>query len=527
VVLDKYLPGAGTALGKIIRTAGIKAVANVASQAVGVATGIQEKFDWKDVARATLTPSSVGDGDKVHTVVDALKEMGNAAALSGIRQGTFIALGLQDKFNWAAVAAAGVGSGVSRLVGAVGGGAMAQGGARLIAEAATESLVDGTDFGDNLVAKLPSVIGNWLGERIGNGIIDRVDGYLDERRAARAEATQGPQASVANVVTAEAPKSQVTALTITPINATINVDYSKAGLDPVTAGLPSSDPTDYENYYDAMSAFSIPQSTVPLENTPYQLIGGGSIFRNPLAPPRSNSGEPGNGTPLLAGRRPSPNLNPLGGRGLYPNEVNWNALSNQDYYNALSQIVRFNRSADRIDGLKSAIRGLEPSYVFGPVLNAPGSSNGYERHLSEQLWVVRNRSTNERPMVLQYGRLNRPNSRLFIQSHHINQDAAYGRVIPHSAGLAVAMPGNTPTAPHNIYHREMNRFWAPYQSGGASFGQSPTNQDFLNASGRAFVTAGFTRTQAGYITARAAQQQREYGLLPSASVPRVPGTTPR
>jgi hypothetical protein len=43
-------------------------------------------------------------------------------------------------------------------------------GANLIADAATRSLIQGTNFGDNIIAGLPSVIGNTIGNMIANGV---------------------------------------------------------------------------------------------------------------------------------------------------------------------------------------------------------------------------------------------------------------------------------------------------------------------------------------------------------------------
>ena len=106
------------------------------------------------------------------------------AASSAISQGIGLALGLQDKFNWAAVAAAGVGAGVgnwlgdkigvrplsgpgaSRELGNVGKN-LAVSGASAIANAATRSLIDGSDFGDNIRAALPDVLGSVAGGIIG------------------------------------------------------------------------------------------------------------------------------------------------------------------------------------------------------------------------------------------------------------------------------------------------------------------------------------------------------------------------
>jgi predicted chitinase len=126
------------------------------------------------------------------------------AASSAISQGIGVALGLQDKFNWAAVAAAGVANAATQalsiagssyktiggkqtriagsswveranhqLAAALGGGALAGqmsdaivgAGVGLVAAmpgAAAQSLIAGSDFGDNLRAALPSITANML-----------------------------------------------------------------------------------------------------------------------------------------------------------------------------------------------------------------------------------------------------------------------------------------------------------------------------------------------------------------------------
>jgi hypothetical protein len=98
-----------------------------------------------------------------------------------------VATGLQDRFDWAGVAAAGIAGGVSAFVGQklnirplYGDGAsqrirniganLATGMAGNIANAATRSVIDGTDFGDNIMAALPDTIANTIGNLVADGI---------------------------------------------------------------------------------------------------------------------------------------------------------------------------------------------------------------------------------------------------------------------------------------------------------------------------------------------------------------------
>ncbi|MFT3727114.1 MAG: LysM peptidoglycan-binding domain-containing protein [Terricaulis sp.] len=141
------------------------AAGSIVSQAVGVATGIQDKFSWNAVALAAigggvgagLGASGVGGtGWQGAAVRGAL---GNA-----IGQGVAVATGLQSKFSWAGVAAAGIGGAVNLHFRNA--DVFTQIAASTIADAATHSLLEGTDFGDNILAALPNVIGSTIGNAI-------------------------------------------------------------------------------------------------------------------------------------------------------------------------------------------------------------------------------------------------------------------------------------------------------------------------------------------------------------------------
>jgi hypothetical protein len=79
------------------------AAGSIASQAVGVATGVQEKFSWKDVGLAAIS-GGIGAGSV--SSGDWIKDAARAMARSAVTQGIGVVTGLQTKFNWAAVAAA-------------------------------------------------------------------------------------------------------------------------------------------------------------------------------------------------------------------------------------------------------------------------------------------------------------------------------------------------------------------------------------------------------------------------------------
>jgi len=187
-----------TAIGAVVGGAIAGAAGSIVSQGVGVATGLQDKFSWKGVAMAALSgavggglgPGGVfgkagafsGIGSKVAT--DVLR----GATANAITQGVGVATGLQSRFDWAGVAVAGVVTGAvgvaNRTLAANGVGSIfgssasakltvpnvvnqvTSGMAGAIAGAATKSIADGSDFGDNIVAALPDVIGSTVANAV-------------------------------------------------------------------------------------------------------------------------------------------------------------------------------------------------------------------------------------------------------------------------------------------------------------------------------------------------------------------------
>jgi hypothetical protein len=158
-------------------------LSSAASQAFGIVAGVQEKFSWSGLALAAigggvgsgLSASGIGGGGAGGAAL-------RGALGSAITQGIGVATGLQQSFSWAGVAAAGVGAYVSGFVGdhlpdEVGdlNGLVAANTASGIANAATRSLIEGTDFRDNLLAALPDIIGSTIGEAMASAV-SRSDG---------------------------------------------------------------------------------------------------------------------------------------------------------------------------------------------------------------------------------------------------------------------------------------------------------------------------------------------------------------
>ncbi|HZF42280.1 MAG TPA: hypothetical protein VEZ48_02605, partial [Sphingomonadaceae bacterium] len=175
---------ATAALAPVIGGALAGAAGSIASQGFGVATGLQDRFSWTGVAMAGIS-GGVGGG------------LGGAAgggfvggAIGGIAgnamtQGIALATGLQNKFDWAGLAVAGVvGGAIGAMNGHFGntaaprslesyGQQLASGMAGAIAGGAARSLIDGSSFGDNVLAALPDVIGSTIGNMVGHGVSSR------------------------------------------------------------------------------------------------------------------------------------------------------------------------------------------------------------------------------------------------------------------------------------------------------------------------------------------------------------------
>ena len=183
--------GASTTATAVLGGALSAVAGSVASQAVGVATGIQDSFSFKGIALAAIS-GGIGGGvgaisglSKATSLIGKI-EQGFARGVIGnaLTQGVSIATGLQSKFDWAGVAVGGVVGGVTagvgkllnvksletnRSVGNIAGNALT-GAAAALAGAATRSLITGTDFGDNIAATLPDVIGSTIGNLVAGSV---------------------------------------------------------------------------------------------------------------------------------------------------------------------------------------------------------------------------------------------------------------------------------------------------------------------------------------------------------------------
>lgn len=193
-VLGGGMIGAVGLGGAVAIGAGAAAVGSIMSQALGVATGMQEKLNWKGVGLSALSGGiTAGLGSSFGG--DWAAAAGRGALASAMTQGIGVATRLQSKFDFAGVAAAGVSAGVGHVVGGPLGGSLpgriASGTVAGIANAATRSAINGSNFGDNFRVAMPDIIGN----AIGNLLADTVTGAIADRKLAKQEAKTDAQVS--------------------------------------------------------------------------------------------------------------------------------------------------------------------------------------------------------------------------------------------------------------------------------------------------------------------------------------------
>ncbi len=111
-----------------------------------------------------------------------------------------------------------------------------------------------------------------------------------------------------------------------------------------------------------------------------------------------------------------------------------------------------------------------------------------------------------------------------MQAHHLNQNAAFKSVVPHSQGQTMLVEGSAfvEGTQHNVIHGVTDQFWAPYQPTGPLAGLRPTNLQYLNALRAAMQQAGMSFWEAEAAVVVAAEEMAAAGLSATAPVPRVP-----
>lgn len=112
------------------------------------------------------------------------------------------------------------------------------------------------------------------------------------------------------------------------------------------------------------------------------------------------------------------------------------------------------------------------------------------------------------------------------QAHHLNQDAAFRSRIPRKKGLCIGLSGNAfrdKKSGHYKAHRSLETFWDRYRRGGRFYGEIPRLYRYNTALRKSLVAAGYSLREAKYAVRMAQRQQRDYGLMPNDTVPRIPG----
>jgi hypothetical protein len=207
--------GAGIVGGAMAGAAG-----SIVSQGLGLATGLQDKFSWKAVGMAALGGGVGGGigklGGSLGKFLNADKLLSNAArgaVSSTLTHGIGVATGLQKKFDFAGVAAAGIGAaalgemgrrlgispsntGVARNALYYGNQTVA-GMAGAISNAAARTLINGSDFGDNILAALPDVIGTTIGNIIADPVVAKIEAARE--REAGSKASDRPDGRARNL----------------------------------------------------------------------------------------------------------------------------------------------------------------------------------------------------------------------------------------------------------------------------------------------------------------------------------------
>ncbi|WP_443751362.1 glycohydrolase toxin TNT-related protein [Asticcacaulis solisilvae] len=164
------------------------ALSDAARQGVEMLAGNQKKFNWAELGAAFVAgyiEGQVGLEDGAAkpwtTATQGWDAWAQGAASSAIQQSTNIAFGVQKKFDWTQLASASVSASVGKGMGewengnVLGGAAgdlghVLTGAAVLLAGAATRTVLTHDSFGKSLKTMLPDAIGSTIGHMIADGM---------------------------------------------------------------------------------------------------------------------------------------------------------------------------------------------------------------------------------------------------------------------------------------------------------------------------------------------------------------------
>jgi len=198
IVVAYFTAGAAlSVMGPLLSAAFGAAVGSIASQLVGIALGVQEKFSWKAVAVAAVTAGlTKGIGiDKLSVVGSnsgsVVNQVINGAISNAVDQGVNIAVGLQDKFSWRDLAVSAVSAPIAARVGdAVGKKIDSNFGAKGHTNTFASSFVSGLASGASTVVvkvalggKVDSMatIADVFGNALGNSLVEKIDSWRTAR----------------------------------------------------------------------------------------------------------------------------------------------------------------------------------------------------------------------------------------------------------------------------------------------------------------------------------------------------------
>ena len=112
------------------------------------------------------------------------------------------------------------------------------------------------------------------------------------------------------------------------------------------------------------------------------------------------------------------------------------------------------------------------------------------------------------------------------QANHLNQNAAFGSIIPQNEGVSISLYGNALTdvgSQHYKFHASLENFWNDFRQGGSLFGQRPTNMDYSQALEQALYKTGLSNDEIVEAIFEARKNREAYGLTDYALIPRIPG----
>ncbi|HLY89154.1 MAG TPA: LysM peptidoglycan-binding domain-containing protein, partial [Acetobacteraceae bacterium] len=432
------------------------AAGSVASQALGVATGIQDHFSFKGVALAAIA-GGIGSGlGKVGILKNAtdfdkvLQNVARGAISNGLTQGVALATGLQNQFDWTGVAAGGIASGVAGAFPGVGGHGVdhylaegLSGSAAAVAASAARSLLSGSDFGDNILRELPDAIG----ATIGNAAAHTAVAEFASRSGPTAYNTyNGPQDArvISDIVVVGRLQNWADRL-LRGLDAVADwaADHNivTALADPISRQLDNAGLHSSANLVHAAGTFVASGERAIYHDA----VGIGRAIVHPVQTELAIAGAldtaiQSNASDVLNGARQS-----------YNNFASANIDTQAGMLGGAAGHVAF-----------ATLSGPVAEASLGRIASLVGDARIASIPLDTRGLAADSAAVRVGP----YGDLTAELKGTGIQANHLNQDAAFRDLIPRNDGLAVGMRGNAFTevgSAHYEFHSSLEEFWSPYR----------------------------------------------------------------